>query len=163
MPLTSGETFAGFRIVRLLGSGRMGEVYLAEHPRLPRRDAVKVLPADVSAVPDYRPSREEDFTREHCWLASSYGSSNRSANVRKADQTTLSDGGRDRINAELARLRKRREHLLIAATPPTKFSKPRTRLRRQADRQAGGPPTRQRIGEHANGTASRRSARHAAT
>jgi hypothetical protein len=26
--------------------------------------------------------------------------------------TTLSDGGRDRINAELARLRKRREHLL---------------------------------------------------
>jgi transcription elongation GreA/GreB family factor len=41
-----------------------------------------------------------------------YWSSNRSANVRKADQTTLSDGGRDRINAELARLRKRREHLL---------------------------------------------------
>ena len=41
-----------------------------------------------------------------------YRSSNRSANVRKADQTTLSDGGRDRINAELARLRKRREHLL---------------------------------------------------
>jgi len=35
-----------------------------------------------------------------------------SANVRKADQTTLSDGGRDRINAELTRLKKRREHLL---------------------------------------------------
>jgi serine/threonine-protein kinase len=54
MPLSNGETFAGFRIVRLLGSGGMGEVYLAEHPRLPRRDALKVLPADVSADPEYR-------------------------------------------------------------------------------------------------------------
>jgi serine/threonine protein kinase, bacterial len=32
----------------------MGEVYLAEHPRLPRREALKVLPADVSADPEYR-------------------------------------------------------------------------------------------------------------
>src|SRR6516162_1990169 len=63
MPLTNGETFAGFRIVRLLGSGGMGEVYLAEHPRLPRRDALKVLPADVSADPDYRArfNREADL------------------------------------------------------------------------------------------------------
>jgi serine/threonine-protein kinase len=54
MPLRAGDTFAGFRIVRLLGSGGMGEVYLAEHPRLPRRNALKVLPADVSADPEYR-------------------------------------------------------------------------------------------------------------
>jgi serine/threonine-protein kinase len=54
MPLSGGQTFAGYRIVRLLGSGGMGEVYLAEHPRLPRRDALKVLPADVSADADYR-------------------------------------------------------------------------------------------------------------
>jgi serine/threonine protein kinase, bacterial len=54
MPLRGAETFAGFRIVRLLGSGGMGEVYLAQHPRLPRRDALKVLSADVSADPEYR-------------------------------------------------------------------------------------------------------------
>ena len=63
MPLSSGQTFAGFRIVRLLGSGGMGEVYLAEHPRLPRRDAVKVLPEDVSADAEYRArfNREADL------------------------------------------------------------------------------------------------------
>jgi serine/threonine protein kinase, bacterial len=29
MPLASGQIFAGYTIVRLLGSGGMGEVYLA--------------------------------------------------------------------------------------------------------------------------------------
>jgi serine/threonine-protein kinase len=63
MPLGTGETFAGFRIVRLLGSGGMGEVYLAQHPRLPRHVALKVLPADVSADPEYRArfGREADL------------------------------------------------------------------------------------------------------
>jgi serine/threonine protein kinase len=63
MPLNDGETFAGFRIVRLLGSGGMGEVYLAQHPRLPRRNALKVLPRDVSADAEYRArfNREADL------------------------------------------------------------------------------------------------------
>ena len=63
MPLSRGETFAGFTIVRLLGSGGMGEVYLAEHPRLPRRDALKMLPADVSADAEFRArfNREADL------------------------------------------------------------------------------------------------------
>jgi serine/threonine-protein kinase len=35
MPLTSGQNFAGYIIIRMLGAGGMGEVYLAQHPRLP--------------------------------------------------------------------------------------------------------------------------------
>src|SRR5205085_553211 len=54
MPLVGGAEFAGYTILRLLGSGGMGEVYLAEHPRLPRRDALKVLSADISGDADYR-------------------------------------------------------------------------------------------------------------
>jgi serine/threonine protein kinase len=54
MPLANGQTFAGYRILRLLGSGGMGEVYLAQHPRLPKKVALKVLSAEVSANADYR-------------------------------------------------------------------------------------------------------------
>jgi serine/threonine-protein kinase len=60
MPLADGATFAGYTIVQLLGAGGMGEVYLAQHPRLPRRDALKVLPTSVSADTEYR----ERFDRE---------------------------------------------------------------------------------------------------
>jgi serine/threonine protein kinase, bacterial len=58
-----GATFAGYTILRMLGSGGMGEVHLAEHPRLPRRNALKVLPADVSADAEYRArfNREADL------------------------------------------------------------------------------------------------------
>ncbi len=38
----------------------MGEVYLAQHPRLPRRDALKLLNTDISADPTFR----ERFLRE---------------------------------------------------------------------------------------------------
>ena len=60
MPLTSGEQFAGYRILRMIGSGGMGEVYLAQHPRLPRHDALKILPAHLSADAAFR----ERFSRE---------------------------------------------------------------------------------------------------
>ena len=32
----------------------MGQVYLAAHPRLPREDALKVLPAELTTDPKYR-------------------------------------------------------------------------------------------------------------
>jgi serine/threonine-protein kinase len=60
MPLAAGDTFAGYHIVRLLGAGAMGEVFLAEHPRLPRRDALKVMALKVSTDDEYR----ERFNRE---------------------------------------------------------------------------------------------------
>jgi serine/threonine protein kinase, bacterial len=66
MPLNDGDVFAGYTIVRRLGSGGMGEVYLAQHPRLPRRDAVKVLPPALTADREYRQrfSREADIAAE---------------------------------------------------------------------------------------------------
>lgn len=54
MPLADGQAFAGYTILRVLGTGGMGEVYLAEHPRLPRRDALKVLGTEVSHDAEYR-------------------------------------------------------------------------------------------------------------
>lgn len=64
MPVSVGETFAGFTILRVLGAGGMGTVYLAAHPRLPRQDALKVLPAQWTADPEYRERflREADLT-----------------------------------------------------------------------------------------------------
>ena len=63
MPLTSGQTFAGYTIINLLGSGGMGEIYLAQHPRLPRRDALKLLPPHWSTDAEYRTrfNREADL------------------------------------------------------------------------------------------------------
>ena len=49
MALANGAEFAGYRIIRLIGAGGMGEVYLAEHPRLPRQDALKILARDLSS------------------------------------------------------------------------------------------------------------------
>lgn len=54
MPLHSGEVFAGYVIQRLLGTGGMGEVYLAQHPRLPRQDALKILSLASTADREFR-------------------------------------------------------------------------------------------------------------
>lgn len=54
MPLEPGDVFAGYRILRTVGVGGMGTVYLAEHPRLPRCDALKVLDSATVGDPDFR-------------------------------------------------------------------------------------------------------------
>jgi len=62
--LSSGSAnrnaFAGYSILRPLGSGGMADVYLAKHPRLPRRDALKVLTKGMTADDEFR----ERFNRE---------------------------------------------------------------------------------------------------
>lgn len=54
MPLADGQVVAGYTILRTLGAGGMGEVYLVQHPRLPRLDALKVLGSTVSRDEEYR-------------------------------------------------------------------------------------------------------------
>ncbi|WP_082108088.1 serine/threonine-protein kinase [Mycolicibacter heraklionensis] len=54
MALLAGTEFAGYTIVRGIGAGGMGEVYLAEHPRLPRRDALKILPEAFTGNHEFR-------------------------------------------------------------------------------------------------------------
>jgi serine/threonine-protein kinase len=54
MPLGVDQKFADYVVVRRLGAGGMGEVYLAQHPRLPLRDALKLLVSDVSADLTFR-------------------------------------------------------------------------------------------------------------
>src|ERR1700754_2826094 len=54
MPLNNGEVFAGYVIQRLLGAGGMGEVYLAQHPRLPRQDALKILSLASTSDEEFR-------------------------------------------------------------------------------------------------------------
>lgn len=60
LALSNGAPFAGYTILRQLGAGGMAEVYLALHPRLPRRDVIKVLAEAVTADQEFR----ERFNRE---------------------------------------------------------------------------------------------------
>ncbi|SPM36967.1 nuclease PIN [Mycobacterium rhizamassiliense] len=58
--MANGASFGGYTILRPLGAGGMAEVYLALHPRLPRRDVIKVLAEAITADPEFR----ERFNRE---------------------------------------------------------------------------------------------------
>ncbi len=58
--LASGAPFAGYTILRPLGAGGMAEVYLALHPRLPRRDVIKVLAEAITKDREFR----DRFNRE---------------------------------------------------------------------------------------------------
>jgi serine/threonine protein kinase/alpha-tubulin suppressor-like RCC1 family protein len=51
MALEPGTVFAGYVVERLLGVGGMGSVYLVSHPRLPRRDALKLLRPELCTDP----------------------------------------------------------------------------------------------------------------
>ncbi|WP_448221214.1 serine/threonine-protein kinase [Gordonia iterans] len=54
---------AGYTVIRQLGAGGMGQVFLVQHPRLPRHDALKLLDAGVSRNGDFKArfQREADL------------------------------------------------------------------------------------------------------
>ncbi len=58
--MNTGQTTGHYTILRPLGKGGMGEVYLAEDSRIRREVAIKVLPESVSKDPD----RLKRFRRE---------------------------------------------------------------------------------------------------
>jgi serine/threonine protein kinase, bacterial len=60
MPLASGSTFAGYSVLRRLGCGALGDVYLVQHPRLPHWNALKVLSSALTEDSEFR----DRFMRE---------------------------------------------------------------------------------------------------
>ncbi|OSC42363.1 serine/threonine-protein kinase [Mycobacterium decipiens] len=54
MALASGATFAGYTVVRMLGSSGTGEVYLVQQPGFPGWQALKVLSPAIAADGEFR-------------------------------------------------------------------------------------------------------------
>jgi len=60
MTFENGQTFSNFKIIKKLGEGGMGEVYLAEDLKLTRKVAIKILQSEFFDSKD----RQERFYRE---------------------------------------------------------------------------------------------------
>ncbi|WP_026306777.1 serine/threonine-protein kinase PknD [Smaragdicoccus niigatensis] len=78
--LAPGSSFAGYTIVRLLGRGGMGAVYVAKHPQLPRLVALKVL---------HRSLTENDYIRKRFELEAEHA-----ARLDHPNIVTVYDRGR---------------------------------------------------------------------
>src|SRR6266567_2580332 len=61
-----GTQLGHYRLVRLIGNGSMGEIYLAEDRRITRQVAIKIVRAETNPYPDEQATREATrlFQRE---------------------------------------------------------------------------------------------------
>ena len=77
MKLKAGQNLGPYKIVAVLGTGGMGEVYRARDTRLERDVAIKVLPDTLGASPDaaLRFEREARLLAQlnHANIATLYG------------------------------------------------------------------------------------------
>ena len=60
MSVAIGSYVGGYEILELIGRGGMGEVYKAQHPRLPRADAIKLLNSTYGSDADTRARFERE-------------------------------------------------------------------------------------------------------
>ena len=60
-----GRQIDRYRIMRLLGSGGMGDVYLAEDARIEQQVAIKVIRAEASYYPNAQATQEAALLFQH--------------------------------------------------------------------------------------------------
>src|SRR5271155_3156735 len=87
MQIDSGTLLNHYRVLKRLGAGGMGEVFLAEDTKLHRNVALKVLLPEVAADPD----RMARFVQE-ARLASALSHPN-AAHIYEIGETSRENGG----------------------------------------------------------------------